>query len=178
MKCLQSIVLQNRSILYLEEKIQMKPYCYICCSGPPWRLLERACQNLSDQAGPRKYARTQQSVHGEETSSPKKPLLSDFSSFRIENLCVNCGIWQEEHEYDTDVQSVWYGNSSLYNNLIQRYKDVTMSIAQVCYQCGNIRRVFKSPEPERRPSLMPETRIWVSFRSPDHIFSLPTSYKT
>jgi len=38
------------------------------------------------------------------------------------------------------------------------------SQSMVCYQCGNIRRVFKSPEPERRPSLMPETRIWVSFR--------------
>ena len=37
---------------------------------------------------------------------------------------------------------------------------------QVCYQCGNIRRVFKSPEPERRPSLLPDTRIWVSFRWP------------
>jgi len=36
--------------------------------------------------------------------------------------------------------------------------------SMVCYQCGNIRRVFKSPEPERRPSLLPDTRIWVSFR--------------
>ena len=71
-----------------------------------------------------------------------------------------------------------FRNLSLYNSLIQRYKDVTVSIAQVCYQCGNIRRVFKSPEPERRPSLMPETRIWVSFRSPDHTFSQPTSSKT
>ena len=92
-----------------------------------------------------------------------------FFSFRnIYNLRVKCGLWQEEHKYETDVQSIWHGNSSLYNSLIQRYKDVTVSIAQVCYQCGNIRRVFKSPEPERRPSLMPETRIWVSFRSPDH----------
>lgn len=41
-----------------------------------------------------------------------------FSAFRIYNLCVKCRIRQEEHEYETDVQSVWYGNSSLYNNLI------------------------------------------------------------
>ena len=38
------------------------------------------------------------------------------------------------------------------------------SQSMVCYQCGNIRRVFKSPEPERRPSLLPDTRIWISFR--------------
>jgi len=36
--------------------------------------------------------------------------------------------------------------------------------SMVCYQCGNIRRVFKNPEPDRRPSLLPDTRIWVSFR--------------
>merc|ERR1712079_622310 len=35
--------------------------------------------------------------------------------------------------------------------------------SMVCYQCGNIRRVFKSPEPERKPSLLPDTRIWISF---------------
>ena len=157
-------------ILYFEEKNKMKPYCYICWSGPPWRLLERACQNLSDQVGPRKYARTQQSVHGEETSSPKKQLMSDFSAFRINNLC--------EMRHLARRTWIWYRSSiSLIRKLVTiwlvcLYKDVTVSIAQVCYQCGNIRRVFKSPEPERRPSLMPETRIWVSFRSPDHIYSL------
>ena len=26
------------------------------------------------------------------------------------------------------------------------------------------RRVFKNPEPERKPSLLPDTRIWVSMR--------------
>ena len=26
------------------------------------------------------------------------------------------------------------------------------------------RRVFKNPEPERRPSLLPDTKIWISFR--------------
>lgn len=36
--------------------------------------------------------------------------------------------------------------------------------SMVCYQCGNIRRVFKSPEPERRPTLLPDTRIWISLR--------------
>ena len=36
--------------------------------------------------------------------------------------------------------------------------------SMVCYQCGNIRRVFKNPEPDRRPSLLPDTRIWISFR--------------
>jgi len=36
--------------------------------------------------------------------------------------------------------------------------------SMVCYQCGNIRRVFKSPEPVGGPSLLPDTRIWVSFR--------------
>ena len=152
----------------------MKPYCYIRCSGPPWRLLKRACQNVSDQAGPRKYARTQQSVHGEETSSPKKQLMSDFSAFGIYIICV----WNALFGKKNMNMIKTFRNLSLYNSLIQRYKDVTVSIAQVCYQCGNIRRVFKSPEPERRPSLMPETRIWVSFRSPDHIFSQSTSYKT
>ena len=144
----------------------MKPYCYICCSGPPWWLLERACQNLSDQTGPRKYARTQQSVHGEETSSPKNIFqLSEYIT------CVwnavfgkkNMNMKQTFNQFDMETR---------HYIIIWLYKDVTVSIAQVCYQCGNIRRVFKSPEPERRPSLMPETRIWVSFRSPDHIFSL------
>ena len=38
------------------------------------------------------------------------------------------------------------------------------SQSMVCYQCGNIRRVFKGPEPERRPTLLPDTTIWISFR--------------
>ena len=28
----------------------------------------------------------------------------------------------------------------------------------------SLRRVFKSPEPDGGPSLLPDTRIWVSFR--------------
>ena len=85
--------------------------------------------------------------------------------------------------------SSWIHLDSCLRGLVKTYLDCLdpehslelTSQSMVCYQCGNIRwqhllfllqyfylflyrRVFKNPEPERRPSLLPDTRIWISFR--------------
>ena len=68
--------------------------------------------------------------------------------------------------------SSWIHLDNCLRGLVKTYlacldPDNSLELSQqsmVCYQCGNIRRVFKSPEPERRPSLLPDTRIWISFR--------------
>ena len=84
--------------------------------------------------------------------------------------------------------SSWIHLDSCLRGLVKTYLDSLdpehslelTSQSMVCYQCGNIRwqhllillqyfylflyrRVFKNPEPERRPSLLPDTRIWISF---------------